>query len=114
MATYLTEPTGLVPDGSDIDVDFAITDSAGDPLTGFVSVAYKLSDNAGKEIIPWTSITASDTGTINIPGEYNRIESPIYGGRELALYVVYGGTKVATDKIAYTLNEIWGVTIDSP
>lgn len=101
-------------DGSDSSFDYDIKNDEGDPLDGISSIRYKLSDN-NSTLIDWTNILPADaSGTINIPGVNNIISVPSKKDRELALYVVYSGSKVATGKATYTITEIDGVTPTSP
>lgn len=100
-------------DGSDADYDYAIKKD-GLPLQSIVSIQYKLSDS-DSELIEWTDIIPpNDSGTINIPGINNKILDPSRKKRELALYIIYSGDKVATSKTTYTITEIIGVTPISP
>lgn len=101
-------------DGSDATFNYEIKNNNGDPLETIASIKYKLSDK-DSELIAWTAITPADaSGTINIPGVNNIISAPTRKDRELALYVVYSGSKVATWKIDYTITDIIGVTTTSP
>ena len=114
MALYITDTQGLVPDGSDIEVCYELTNSDGDPLAGIVSIEYKLSDNTQEELIPWTSIGTDASGEINIPGVYNRIVDQFAVDREFAIYVVYSSTKIFTESLIYKIKDIIGVTKTSP
>lgn len=101
-------------DGSDVDFDYAIKKDDGDPLEDIASIQYKLSDKSST-LIDWTSIVPPDaSGVINIPGVNNIISIPGKTERELALYVIYSGSKKTTGKSNYTITEIDGVTPTSP
>ena len=101
-------------DGSDVEIDYAIKNDEFDPLEGISSIQYKLSDK-DSDLIDWTPVSPPNTsGTINIPGINKIIASQTRKERELALYVIYSGSKVATGKINYTIVDIVGVTTTSP
>ena len=101
-------------DGSDVDFDYEIKNDAGELLENIVSIKYKVSDK-DSDILAWTSIIPPNpSGTINIPGVNNIIASLSRKEREIALYAIYAGSKVATGKANYTITEITGVTPNSP
>lgn len=101
-------------DGSDSSFDYDIKNDEGDPLEGISSIQYKLSDK-DSVLIDWTNIVPPDaSGTIDIPGVNNRISIPSKNERELALYVIHSGSKVATGKIDYIITPVDGITTISP
>ncbi len=99
-----------VPDGTDSSHPYECQDENGVAVPSVEAIKYRVVDKNNADVLAWTPINPPvPSGTIEVPGEINRVRQNGDTIRKITIVAKHDGGKNKTGEIVYELTDFGGI-----